>query len=94
MMTGFSTMPLRVASWLGFFFTLFGVGIFLYVFGRYILLDTPVQGFTFLASTIAIFAGVQLFVFGIFGEYLARMYGRIMDRPAYIIHEINKHSND
>jgi undecaprenyl-phosphate 4-deoxy-4-formamido-L-arabinose transferase len=94
MMTGFSTMPLRVASWLGFFFTLFGIGIFLFVLGRYILLDTPVQGFTFLASTIAIFAGVQLFVFGIFGEYLARIYGRVMDRPAYIIEDVKQQTSD
>ncbi len=87
MMTGFSTMPLRIASWLGFFFTLFGIGIFLFVFIRYLLYDVPVQGFTFLASTVAIFSGVQLFVLGIFGEYLARMYSRIMDRPSYIIKE-------
>ena len=65
--------------------TLFGIGVFLFVLLRYVLLGAPVQGFTFLASTIAIFSGVQLFVFGIFGEYLARMYSRIMDRPTYII---------
>lgn len=90
MMTGFSTMPLRLASFLGFFFTLFGVSIFLFVFLRYVLFDAPVQGFTFMASTVAIFSGVQLFVFGIFGEYLARMYSRIMDRPTYIIQETKK----
>lgn len=87
MLTGFSTMPLRLASLLGFCFTLFGVGIFLFVFIRFMLYEVPVQGFTFLASIIAIFSGVQLFVFGIFGEYLARMYSRIMDRPSYIIKE-------
>ena len=92
MMTGFSTMPLRIASFLGFFFTLFGIGIFLFVSLRYLLHDVPVQGFTFLASTVAIFSGVQLFVFGIFGEYLARMYSRIMDRPTYIIQKIKKQS--
>ncbi len=92
MMTGFSTMPLRIASLLGFFFTLFGIAVFLFVFLRYMLYGAPVQGFTFLASTIAIFSGVQLFVFGIFGEYLARMYSRIMDRPTYIVQEIKKHS--
>lgn len=92
MITGFSTMPLRLASLLGFFFTLFGVGIFVFVFFRYLLFGAPVQGFTFLASAIAIFSGVQLFVFGIFGEYLARMYSRAMGRPSYIIQKIKKHS--
>jgi undecaprenyl-phosphate 4-deoxy-4-formamido-L-arabinose transferase len=90
MMTGFSTMPLRMASLLGFAFTLFGIGIFMFVLIRYLFQGTPVQGFTFLASVIAIFSGVQLFVFGIFGEYLARMYSRVMDRPTYIIQEIKK----
>jgi len=36
---------------------------------------------------IAIFSGVQLFALGIFGEYLARMHFRAMDRPAYIVTE-------
>jgi len=90
MMTGYSTMPLRIASLLGFGFTLFGIGVFLYVFVRYMVQGTPVQGFTFLASVISIFSGVQLFVFGIFGEYLARMYSRVMDRPTYVIQELKK----
>ena len=90
MMTGFSTMPLRLASLLGFSFTLFGIMVFLYVFLQYLFRGTPVQGFPFLASVISIFSGVQLFVFGIFGEYLARMYSRVMDRPTYIIQEIKE----
>jgi undecaprenyl-phosphate 4-deoxy-4-formamido-L-arabinose transferase len=94
MMTGFSTMPLRIASLLGFCFTLFGIGIFLFVFVRYMLYDIPVQGFTFLASIIAIFSGVQLFVFGIFGEYLARMYSRTMNRPTYIVEDIKQNRTD
>jgi undecaprenyl-phosphate 4-deoxy-4-formamido-L-arabinose transferase len=93
MLTGFSTLPLRMASILGFSFTLFGVGIFLFVFVRYLTQGTPVQGFPFLASVISIFSGVQLFVFGIFGEYLARMYSRIMDRPTYVIQDTKKQSD-
>jgi hypothetical protein len=46
-----------------------------------------VPGFTFLASVIAIFSGVQLFALGIFGEYLARIHFRTMDRPPYVISE-------
>jgi undecaprenyl-phosphate 4-deoxy-4-formamido-L-arabinose transferase len=47
-----------------------------------------VPGFTFLASVISIFSGAQLFALGIFGEYLARMHFRSMDRPPYVIGEI------
>ena len=39
------------------------------------------QGFPFLASIIALFSGVQLFVTGIFGEYLAQIFFSIMGRP-------------
>lgn len=88
MMTGFSVLPLQMASIVGFSFTLFGLGVLAYVLGRYMILGYSVPGFPFLASVIAIFAGVQLFILGIIGEYLARMHFRIMDRPAYSIREI------
>lgn len=87
MMTGFSTVPLRFASILGFGFTLFGIGVLAYVVGRYWLQGGSVPGFTFLASTIAIFAGAQLFALGIIGEYLARMHFRMLERPTYAVQE-------
>lgn len=87
MMTGFSTMPLQLASWVGFGFTLFGFGVLVYVLGMYMLLGTSVQGFPFLASIIAIFSGAQLFALGIFGEYLARMYSITMRRPSYAVRD-------
>ncbi len=85
MMTGFSIFPLQFASILGFGFALFGVAVLLYVLGRYLIEGGSIPGFPFLASVIAIFSGVQLFALGIIGEYLARMYQRTMDRPAYSI---------
>ncbi len=94
MVTGFSTLPLRVASILGFVFTLFGFLVLAYVVGRYLISGTPVPGFAFLASTVAIFSGVQLFVLGIIGEYLARMHLRLMDRPSYTIREKKEHDKN
>lgn len=85
MMTGFSTLPLQLASVIGFAFSLFGLGVLVYVVGRYLLQGGSVPGFPFLASTIAIFSGAQLLALGIIGEYLARMHFRMMDRPTYII---------
>jgi len=83
---GFSTKPLRLASWIGFIMTLFGLGVFVYVVVVYFSLGS-LPGFPFLASIIALFSGAQLFALGIFGEYLARMFDRTMDRPAYIIYQ-------
>jgi glycosyltransferase involved in cell wall biosynthesis len=88
MMTGFSTLPLQIASLLGFAFTLFGIGVLLYVIGSYFLQGSSVAGFPFLASIIAIFSGTQLFALGVIGEYLARMHFRAMERPPYAVREV------
>jgi glycosyltransferase involved in cell wall biosynthesis len=88
MMTGFSTLPLQIASIIGFLFTLFGFGILVFVLGTYIANGgSSVPGFAFLASIIAIFSGAQLFALGIIGEYLARMHFRTMDRPTYLVRQ-------
>jgi glycosyltransferase involved in cell wall biosynthesis len=83
---GYSTLPLRFASWVGFVMTLFGLGVFIYVLVIYFVAGS-IPGFPFLASIIALFSGAQLFGLGIFGEYLARMFDRSMDKPTYVISE-------
>ncbi len=86
MMTGFSTVPLQLASWLGFVMTAFGLVILFYVLViRVVILGSEVPGFPFLASIIAIFSGAQMFSLGIIGEYLARMHFRITERPTYVV---------
>jgi glycosyltransferase involved in cell wall biosynthesis len=85
MMTGFSIIPLQLATLIGFGVTFFGVLVFAFVLGRYFIRGTDVPGFTFLASIIVIFSGAQLFALGIFGEYLARIHFRMMDRPSYVV---------
>ncbi len=87
MMTGFSTIPLQIASVVGFVSMIFGIGILAYVLLRWIVIGSVVPGFAFLASTIAIFSGAQMFAIGVMGEYLARMHTRLMERPTYVIRE-------
>lgn len=87
MTTGFSSVPLQVASIVGFAFTLVGIALLMYVLGSYFIAGSSVPGFPFLASVIAIFSGVQLFALGIIGEYLARMHFRMMDRPPYAMRQ-------
>ena len=87
LMTGFSTMPLQIASLVGFACTLLGLLVLLYVVGRFIIEGGSVPGFPFLASIIAVFSGAQLFALGIIGEYLARVHFRMMDKPSYTIRE-------
>lgn len=85
MMTGFSVLPLQLASFLGLFFACFGFVLLAYVLAIYCITGSAVPGFTFLASIVALFSGVQLFSIGIIGEYLARIYDRTMDRPVYSV---------
>ena len=85
MVTGFSTLPLQIASLIGFAFTVVGIVTFLFVLVNFFVNGSAVPGFAFLASIIAIFSGAQLFALGIIGEYLARMHFRSMDRPTYLV---------
>lgn len=90
MVTGFSTMPLQLASFIGFGFTLFGIGILVFVIVRVLVDGASVPGFAFLASIVALFSGATLFALGIMGEYLARMHFRLMQRPSYTVREITE----
>ena len=85
MITGFSVLPLQIASIMGFVLALFGLLVLIYVVFRFLLQGSPVPGFPFIASIIAIFSGAQLLAIGIIGEYLARIHFRTMDKPQYVI---------
>lgn len=85
-LTSYTTAPLRLASLLGLGFTAFGAVAFGYVLFVYFALGS-VPGFSFLAASILMFAGVQLFCLGIIGEYLARVFERTAGRPPYVVSE-------
>jgi undecaprenyl-phosphate 4-deoxy-4-formamido-L-arabinose transferase len=87
MFTGFSILPLRLASFAGFLFMGFGLLVLAYVVIGYMIFPAAVHGFTFLASIVAIFSGVQLFSLGVIGEYIGRIHQRLMDQPCYVIAE-------
>ena len=93
MMTGFSTLPLQVASIIGFGCTLFGIAVLIYVVTLYFL-EGSIPGFPFLASIIAIFSGAQLFALGVIGEYLARIHFRTMNRPVYVVRGVSDDTKD
>lgn len=88
LMTGFSALPLQLASLLGLVVTLFGAGILVYVIANWIAQGSAVPGFAFLASIITIFAGAQLLTLGVFGEYLARIHFRTLGKPPYAVAEV------
>jgi len=94
MVTSFSPLPLRIASLAGFIFMAFGIVILLYSLSVFLIHGRSVPGFTFLASIIAIFSGVQLFSLGIIGEYIGRIHQRVLDQPSYVIAETTPGSEE
>jgi undecaprenyl-phosphate 4-deoxy-4-formamido-L-arabinose transferase len=87
LVTAFSTLPLRVASILGLLCFFFGAGVLVYVLLAFLVWGRVVPGFAFLASTVAILGGAQLLALGVIGEYLARMFVRLMGQPSYVVRE-------
>ena len=83
----FSTIPLRVWSYLGLAISLLA---FLYI--AVFVLDTLIygtdlRGFPTLVVSIMFFAGVQLISLGVIGEYLGRIYEEVKARPLYLVSE-------
>jgi len=87
MLTGFSVAPLQIASLIGFFFTLVGFGLLIYVLVNYFMRGSALAGFAFLASMVALFSGAQMFALGIIGDYLARVHLRSIGRPAAVVRQ-------
>jgi undecaprenyl-phosphate 4-deoxy-4-formamido-L-arabinose transferase len=89
--TGYSTVPLRFATGLGLVTVALSVAVMLWVLWTPITTGESVPGFPFLATTIAIFSGVQLIMLGVLGQYIGRMHFRVMAKPTYTIAESTGH---
>ncbi|GBL20843.1 undecaprenyl-phosphate 4-deoxy-4-formamido-L-arabinose transferase [Acidimicrobiaceae bacterium] len=92
MATGYSTLPLRMATAIGFTTIVFGLLLFVFVAGRPLIYGDAVPGFPMLASSITIFSGVQILLLGVLGEYIGRMHFRVMNKPTYMIAETTTQS--
>ena len=82
--TSFSTAPLRFASGFGIAFGILGICMMIYTVGSWMFFST-VSGWTSLSTIVLLMGSVQLFVVGIIGEYLGRLYLESKRRPLYII---------
>ena len=88
--TGYSVVPLRLATTLGSIVTMLGFVILLWVTLRPLLTRVSVPGFPLLAASLAIFSGTQLLVLGILGEYIGKMHFRVMNKPSYVIVDLTE----
>jgi len=84
--TGFSYVPLQLATTLGFVLAALSlVGIVLAVVLR--LLNVAIQGQTTTLIVVLLLGGIQLIFLGIIGEYLGRIYDEVRGRPLYVVRE-------
>ena len=85
-LTGFTTGPLKAATYLGLITATISLA-----YGAYIVLKTlrhggdPVAGYPSLMAAVLFLGGVQLISIGIIGEYLARMFDETKRRPLYLV---------
>ncbi|MDT8385521.1 MAG: glycosyltransferase family 2 protein [Gammaproteobacteria bacterium] len=92
--TSFSTIPLKVATYLG---TLTALGAFL--FGMFMVVKTvfygnPVPGYPSLLVVVLFLGGIQLMALGVIGEYLGRMFDETKGRPLYLLKDYRPSTAD
>ena len=85
---GFTTAPLRIATYTGTACSIFGFIYMLYIVIKAMTIGDPVAGYPSLIAIICLLGGIQLLVIGIVGEYLGRTYMETKHRPNYVIKEI------
>ena len=85
--TAFSTAPLMFASFMGVLFCVLAFAMIIFTIIRKLVFGDPVSGWPSLVCIISLVSGVQLFCLGIVGQYLAKTYMEVKQRPIYLIKE-------
>ncbi|MDD2501754.1 MAG: glycosyltransferase family 2 protein [Geobacter sp.] len=85
--TSFSTMPLRVWSYLGLFIAFLSFAYGSFIVGRVLILGRDMPGYASLITVVLFLGGVQLIGLGVLGEYLGRIYTETKQRPIYIVRD-------
>ena len=86
----FSQAPLTIASWFGTSMTGVSFLALIVIVLRKLIFDDPVDGWASIICVIIFIGGLQLFCLGIMGQYIAKTYMEVKNRPHYIIAESNK----
>ncbi len=85
--TSFSTIPLRVWGVIGMFISALSLLFAGYIVLRTFIFGSDVPGYASIIVAVAFFGGIQLLSIGIIGEYIARIFQEVKQRPRYIIKE-------
>lgn len=85
----FTVMPLRVASFSGILFSVLAFVYLIYIIVRTFVLGIDVPGYASTIAVVLFMGGIQLLSVGVLGEYMARTYMEVKQRPAFIVKETN-----
>lgn len=85
----FSSFPLTVSSYIGMFMTVISFLAIIFIIVRKLVFGDPVDGWASTVCIVTFVGGIQLFCIGIMGQYMAKMYSEVKNRPRYIIQETN-----
>lgn len=85
--TSFSTVPLRLATWMGYTSALLAVLYLVYVLIMRFLGHT-IEGWATIMVAMLFLGSVQLICLGILGEYLGRVFNEVKPRPMYVVEEL------
>lgn len=88
--TGFSFLPLKLATWFGTAAAVTGFVLALVLLIIRMGGDAPLVGQGLTASLVLFIGGVQMLIMGILGEYIGRIYDEVRERPLYIVREIKR----
>jgi glycosyltransferase involved in cell wall biosynthesis len=83
--TSFSAAPLKIASYVGFATALIAFGFGIYFLAKTLLYGDVARGFPTLVVLVLFLGGLQLMALGIIGEYIARMFVEVKQRPLYLV---------
>ena len=84
----FSTVPLKLASYLGLFTASVSFLYALVLVTKTLIFGDPVKGYPSMMTAVLFIGGVQLIFIGIIGEYIARIHDEVKGRPLYVIESV------
>jgi glycosyltransferase involved in cell wall biosynthesis len=85
--TSFSTVPLRVWTYLGGAISLLAFVYAIWIIARTLIHGTDLPGYPSLFTAILLLGGVQLVGIGVLGEYVGRIYSEVKQRPVYLVRQ-------
>lgn len=87
--TAFSTFPLRIASYLGIITSISSFIYLIYIVIKTIILGRDVPGYASIVTLLLFIGGIIILSCGILGEYIAKIYMEVKNRPIYIVDKTN-----